>query len=61
MNTQDEEMFGQILGNETTCRMFWNELKKRGVKADVDVDELSHEDVAEICIHILSELKRMEK
>lgn len=57
----DEDLFGEVLGNEATCRAMLNQLIARGVSLDVAPESLTHEECAEVCIQILSECKRREK
>lgn len=61
MNTQDEEMFASVLANEATARIFLDQLIARGVKINLKQSELSHEEVIDICLVILTDLRLREQ
>ena len=61
----DSTLFGTVIGNEVTARIMLSELQKRGMTItrngkQLNQEDLSHDELAEVLIRVTSELKRIE-
>ena len=57
----EEEVLPKVLANENAARLMLRTLVGRGVTISVPESDMTHEDVIECLIQIVSELKRREQ